>query len=201
MLFFLSTPDWPPFVKLTIHFSFIHFCSPLLPPFLSMVSREACCWWQQHPGGVWKHSRIWLNYFIFYICTKYMSVSLEKNVKLQKVSWNSSLSGQCCWKLWRVGTPLRPSPVILQEWHLSVGSHVSHRGTVFCRHILTDVLQRFVYAALRQVLFSSGDQCLSCSLADLMFICWWSITLSTARGLGLPSPLHRVCGFITKDKW
>lgn len=98
-------------------------------------------------------------------------------------------SGQCCWKLWRVGTPFRPSSVILQGWHLSVGSHVSHRGTVFCCRILTDVSRRFVYAAVRQVLFSSGDQCLSCSLADLMFICWWSITLWTAWGLVLPFPL------------
>lgn len=122
-------------------------------------------------------------------------------LELQKVSWNFPLSGQCCRKLWGVGPPLRPSAVILQGWHLSVGSRVSHRGTVFCRRILTDVSQRFVYAAVRQVLFSSGDQCLSCSLADLMFICWWSITLLTAWGLVLPSPLHRACVFITKDKW
>lgn len=83
------------------------------------------------------------------------------------------------------------STTIPNSWQLSEGSHVSHTGTVLCRPrgILTDVSQRFVYAGVWQVLSSSGDQCLSCSLSDLMFICWWSITALTARGLVLPSPL------------
>lgn len=89
---------------------------------------------------------------------------------------------------WGERTPLRPSTIILQGWQLSVGCRVSHRGTVFCRRILTDVSRWFcVRCCATCPLFLWGSMSVL-SLPDLMFICWWSITLSTVWGLVLPFP-------------
>lgn len=106
------------------------------------------------------------------------------------------ISGQCCWKL----TPLRPSTIILQGWQLSVGCRVSHRGTVFCRRILTDVSRRFCVAAVRHVLFSSGDQCLSCLCLIWCLSAGDQSHCRRCEGWCYLFPLHRACVFIMKDK-
>lgn len=164
MLFFLSTPGWPPFVKLTIHFPFLHFSTS--PP--ASILKYGVTWGlplmaETARWGPKTHTPVlfcliwgWLNHFLSYFPVN--TCQFDKRKPPAKLPGNFPISGQCCRKLWGERMPLRPSTVILHRWQLSVGSRVSHRGAVFCRRVLTDVLRWFC----ERCFFSSGDQCLPC---------------------------------------